>query len=310
MSIIKTGRVILFTATCLIFFCLTELNPSETYAKPPKKNRIKNQSGWIKLLDKDLSQWGTYLSYNHKSTYNGKKPVDENGRETTPVGYDKNEKNVFWVTETDGQPVLRISGEIYGCIFTKQEYANYHLKLRVRWGTLMFGPRVGKLKDSGILYNSNGEGGVDYWRSWMLSQEFQIMQGHMGDYWNIGSSAIDIRAYLSEGKMDCIANEKQPFLPFGAGAQDGLCIRNGYYENPDGEWNTLELISYEGKSLHIVNGHVVMVLQNSRYVENGKAIPMIKGKIQLQSEGSEVFYKDIQIKKLDDMPEKYLAYFN
>jgi len=39
------------------------------------------------------------------------------------------------------------------------------------------------------------------------------------------------------------------------------------------------LICYEGKSLHIVNGHVVMILKNSRYVENGKEIPLEKGKI-------------------------------
>jgi hypothetical protein len=310
MNTAKTGCVIFLTTAFLIFLNLSQIHAAETKGKTTGKARTPSQPGWVRLLDKNLSKWGNYLSFSHKNTYDGKKPVDENGQEISPVGYNKDEKHVFSVSETGGQLVLRISGEIYGCIFTKQEYGNYHLKLQVKWGTLMFGPRVGKLKDSGILYNSTGEAGVDYWRSWMLSQEFQIMQGHMGDYWSIGSSSIDIRAYQSEGKMDCIANEKQTFLSFGAGSQDGMCIRNGYYEKPDGEWNTIELISFEGKNLHIVNGHVVMVLKNSRYVENGKSIPMIKGKIQLQSEGSEVFYKDIQIKKLNAMPKQYSAYFN
>ena len=174
----------------------------------------------------------------------------------------------------------------------------------------MYGPRVGKLKDSGILYFSIGEGGVDYWRAWMLSQEFQVMQGHMGDYWNIGSSAIDIRAFLPEGKMNSLADAKQPFLPFGAGNPEGLCIRSGNYENPDGEWNILELVCFEGKSLHIVNGHVVMVLQNSRYMDHGKAVPLIKGKIQLQSEGSEVYYKDVEIQEISSMPDKYKGFYN
>ena len=53
-----------------------------------------------------------------------------------------------------------------------------------------------------------------------------------------------------------------------------------------------------------------MVLKNSRYIENGKSFPLVKGKIQLQSEGSEVFYKDIQIQKLDVMPAQYSAYYN
>ncbi len=38
-------------------------------------------------------------------------------------------------------------------------------------------------------------------------------------------------------------------------------------------------------------------------------VPLIKGKIQLQSEAAEVFYKNIQIKKLDQLPEEYAVYF-
>ncbi|MEO6674094.1 MAG: family 16 glycoside hydrolase [Ginsengibacter sp.] len=99
------------------------------------------------------------------------------------------------MSEENGGPVLRISGEIYGCIFTKEEYENYHLRLKVKWGEKKWTPRKAKLKDSGICYFSQGECGKDYWRAWMLSQEFQIMQGHMGDYWNIANSAIDVRAF-------------------------------------------------------------------------------------------------------------------
>jgi hypothetical protein len=34
------------------------------------------------------------------------------------------------------------------------------------------------------------------------------------------------------------------------------------------------------------------------------------GKIQLQSEAGEVFYKEIEIKKLNSVPKQYKAYFN
>jgi hypothetical protein len=136
------------------------------------------------------------------------------------------------------------------------------------------------------------------------------MEGHMGDYWNIANSAIDIRAYLSEGQMNSVANAKQPFLPFGTGSnRDGFCMRSENHESPAGEWTTIELICYGDKSLHVVNGHVVMVLQNSRYVQNGKQVPLTKGKLQLQSEGAEVFFKDIQIKSLEKMPTAYAALF-
>ena len=90
----------------------------------------------------------------------------------------------------------------------------------------------------------------------------------------------------------------------------GYCMRSVNLEKPQGEWNTLELICFEDKSIHIVNGQVVMILKNSRYVKNGNKIPMNKEKIQLQCEAAEVFYKDIEIRKLESLPAEYAQYYN
>lgn len=267
------------------------------------------EKSWTPLLDKTLSQWGNYLSFRHRNNYNGKPPVDDQGVLIHPVGYNHDTTKVFSVIEDRGELILRVSGEIYGCLYTKNEFSNYHLKLKVKWGNNKYEPRLNKLKDSGILYHSIGESGVDYWRSWMLSQEFQIMEGHMGDYWNIATSAVDIRAFLPEGKMNSVASVTQAFLPFGSGAPEGFCLRSENRESVDGEWTTLELITYGDKSLHIVNGYVVMVLRNSRYVKDGQSVPLVKGKIQLQSEAAEVLFKDIQIRSLQSIPENYTVYF-
>ena len=48
----------------------------------------------------------------------------------------------------------------------------------------------------------------------------------------------------------------------------------------------------------------MMVLYHSQQMENGKALPLNKGKLQIQSEGAEVFYKDIVIKPLDVIPNE------
>ncbi|MGC3943278.1 MAG: DUF1080 domain-containing protein [Chryseolinea sp.] len=265
---------------------------------------------WTPLLDKNLSQWDTYLSYRHQIGYNGNVPKDSLGNAISPVGYSKDESHVFSVLNEPGDPVLRVSGEIYGCLFTRKSYENYHLKLQVKWGEKKYDPRKEKLRDSGILYHSIGEAGAEYWRSWMLSQEFQVMEGHMGDFWRQANSAIDIRAYPSESTvMSSVADTKQPFLSFKQG-KDGFCLRSGNFESPPGEWTTLELICFNGKSLHIVNGNVVMVLRNSRYTQpDGKEVPMTSGRIQLQSESAEVFYRNIRIKPLQSMPEAYESLF-
>lgn len=307
--IIKVLSALIIPACLPLSFALHANLPSLSPSNPPAAVMKSSEAPWVNLLDNKLSKWENYLSYRHKIGYNGKKPVDETGKELIPVGYNKDDTKVFSMVEMEKEQVLRVSGEIYGSLYTKQDFENYHLKLQVKWGTKKYDPRQNLLKDSGILYHSIGEAGVDYWRAWMLSQEFQIMEGHIGDYWNIGTSAIDIRAFLPEGEMNSVANAKQPFLGFGTGNDQGFCLRSENHETPDNGWTTIELITFNGKSLHIVNGHVVMVLKNSHYVKDGQKVPLTKGKIQVQSEAAETFYKNIQIKQLDAMPKAYEAYY-
>ena len=270
----------------------------------------KEAPNWTNLLDKDLSRWDNYLSFRHQIGYNGQEPKDDNGNIIPPIGLNKPGYDVFSVVEENNEPVLKISGEIYGCVVTKEEYSNFHLSLKIKWGEKKWDPRKKLLKDSGILYYSIGPFGKDYWRSWMLSQEFQVMEGHMGDFWSQQNSAIDIKAFIPESEMNAVADETQGFKSFGQGGESGFCLRSINYEKGEGEWNTLELVCFNGQSLHIVNGHVVMILRNSRYIRDGKAFPMIKGKIQLQSEAAEVYYKDIRIRNLESLPAEYTQYFN
>lgn len=268
--------------------------------------------GWTPLLDKNLSQWRNYESYRHQDGYQGKPVVDVQGQPVAPIGYDKNEANVFSIVMQQGEPVLRISGEIYGCVFTKQDFQNYDLKLKVKWGTKKWVPRLHEPLDSGILYNSQGEAGVDYWRSWMLAQEFQVSEHQkgnaMGDFWCIANSSADIRAAYGPTHDTLKFSPAAPALVMGQEGRN-FCQAAANYERPNGEWNELELLNVNGQSLHLVNGHVVMALTNSGYTQDGQRQPLTHGKIQLQSEAAEVFYKGILIRPLAAMPAQYAQYF-
>ena len=291
-----------------IFFLLTAFLFTQFHLYAQTNKKINDQ--WVSLLDKNFLQWETYLSYRHQPGYKGEVPLNEKGDTILAIGYNINQNNVFSIIEENGEPVLKVTGEIYGCAFTKNEFENYHLKLKVKWGKKKWPPRTDKLMDAGVVYHSQGKCGVDYWRSWMLGQEFQVMQGHMGDYWNIGNAAIDIKAFLPEGTMNPVASPKQSFLSVGSGtANTGFCMRSADYESDMDTYTNIELICFNGRSLHIVNGKVVMILSNSRYWDGTSFQPLIKGKIQLQSEGAEVYYKAIQIKKLTEFPKEYAFYF-
>ncbi|GAB1856635.1 hypothetical protein MHTCC0001_14700 [Flavobacteriaceae bacterium MHTCC 0001] len=271
----------------------------------------KEEENWTNLIDENLSKWNTYLSYQHQVGYNGKVPLDSLGNEITPIGFNSKAHDVFTTIKKNDTLILRISGEYYGSIFTKESYKNYHFSLKVKWGNKKWGYRKDLLKDSGILYHSIGEPGVEYFRSWMLSQEFQIMEGHMGDYWSQANSAIDIRAIPPESLINAVADKNYPFLHFGEGGlKPGFCLRNSNYESLNNDWTSMELICFENKSIHIVNGHVVMILKNSRYIEKSKTIPLNEGKIQLQSEAGEVFFKDVKIKKLQELPHQYEKFYD
>jgi hypothetical protein len=49
-----------------------------------------------------------------------------------------------------------------------------------------------------------------------------------------------------------------------------------------------------------------MINEDSHLLVNGQKQPLSKGNIQLQSEGSEVFFRKMEIRSVDEIPEKYL----
>lgn len=269
------------------------------------------EEGWEVLIDASLSKWDNYLSYQHQVGYDGTPPRDEQGEIIPPIGLNNPAYKVFTTLQEGPNTIIRNSGEYYGCLITKEEYDNYHFQLKYKWGEKKYAYRKDLLKDSGILYHSIGPMAAEFWRSWMLSQEFQIMEGHTGDFWSQANSAMDIRAYKPESNLDPMAHETQDYLPITMyGPYGNYCLRSGNYEKAHDEWNTLDLFCFEGKSLHVVNGEVVMVLKNSRYIdEGGKNIPLTKGKIQLQSEAAEIYFKDIRIKKIEALNQEHQVLF-
>jgi hypothetical protein len=52
----------------------------------------------------------------------------------------------------------------------------------------------------------------------------------------------------------------------------------------------------------MVNGRVMMVLYHLAQSDSGKVSSLSRGRIQLQSEGAEVFYKQIKIQPISRIP--------
>jgi hypothetical protein len=262
-------------------------------------------AAWQPLLDAQLSNFDVYLSYRGDqimSVLKGTAPKD-----LAPVGLNPPTQDVFTTLTQDGRTVLRISGEYYGCLVTKQDFSNYHFRASFKWGGKKWEPRLAELKDSGILYHSRGPYGVDYWKSWALSQEMQVIEHGLGEYWTQATSAFDIRALPKQpGEEAPRWNPQAPWMEFVAPNNHALA---GSDEDRPGEWNTIELVCMQADCVHIANGKVVMALKNARYRDGTKWIPMTGGKLQIQSESAEVYYRDIEIRTITAMPAEYTKYF-
>ncbi len=269
---------------CLAFFSFTPTNKNEK---------------WQPIFNgKDLTGWDTYIGPD----------LDDKGKPlgATPIGLNNDPRHVFTIVKDGSENVIRISGENWGAISTQKEYENYHLQLQFKWGKLLWGQKRGKKKDSGLLYHSVGKYGADY-GAWMRSQEFQVEEGNTGDYWGVAGGMADIPV-IKRTDTDYVYNPKGSLLTFSQVSKQGRhCIKNGYAENPTGQWNTLDLYCHGDTSIHVVNGKVMMVLYHNRQLENGSELPLIKGKIQVQSEGAEIFYKDIRIQSINMLPRELVS---
>jgi hypothetical protein len=245
---------------------------------------------WVALFNgTDLSGWDTYLG-----------PVYDTASHDfagEPTGLNADSEGIFSVVNLDGRGAIRIAGKHFGGISTGDEFSNFHLTLQFKWGTLKWPPRKEKVRDSGLLYHAVGPHGADY-GFWMRSQEFQVQEGDCGDYWGVAGGVFDVPAVRRDSGT-YVFSPGSALVTFSSSAPAGRrCIKNPDAEKPTGEWNTLDLYCYGDTAVHVVNGEVVMVLYNSRQQGEGGETPLTRGKIQLQSEGAEVFYTDIRIRPI------------
>lgn len=177
-------------------------------------------------------------------------------------GKDNDPEKVFSVDSG----MLKITGKEFGYVVTEKSYSNFHLVVEFKWGEKKYPPREGKVRDNGILYFVVPEDKV-----WPRSIECQIQEGDCGDFWLIDSTTVVIDGIRTPATKNTHIVKKKD------------------NEKPSGEWNRIEIIAKDGKCTHIVNGVVV---------NEGSDASLHSGRILIQSEGAEAYYRKIELKEL------------
>ncbi|MDR3233074.1 MAG: DUF1080 domain-containing protein [Planctomycetaceae bacterium] len=196
---------------------------------------------------------------------------------------------------------IHISGTEHGGITTNEEYADYILEVEYKTGEHSYGGKKGKAFDSGILVHSQGQDGA-YAGVWMKSIEIQVQEGGTGDFYVVSGNkdenfsiqtTVIGKVYNPRGtEVTGYTPGHPPLYRLGSGPnkKDVAGYRNkNEIEKPAGEWNTVKIIA---------KGNVLDVYLNGQFVNHAYNVKPQKGRIQIQSEGAEFFYRKIDLTPL------------
>ena len=270
-------------------------------------NTKKDQANDFKSLfnGTDLAGWETYIGVPRPDVSIDGIPKDSAGNYLEPIGLNNDPLDIFTIVTEDQEPAVRVSGQVNGSLATVDEFENYHYRMEVKWGDKKWLTN-GRPRNSGLLYHGTGEYGQGL-GVWKISHECQMMETMFGDSYRMGDTFCNITATKPEGSDRFVYDPKGPSVEVGEGKEAGKIVsKNVMAEKPHGEWNTVEIICFEGVSYHIINGIVNMINTNSHLEKRGQVIPLVKGNIQLQSEGSEVFFRKMEIREIARIPDQYL----
>ena len=211
----------------------------------------------------DFAGWDRYL---------GKPSAGE-----PALGIDNDPRAVYSVVRLDSEPAIRISGEVWGSLISQREFCNFRLRAEFRWGSALWPPL--NARDSGIMFLSTGPlGAVNAGGNalsdpigsggFMVASEYQIATGDVGKLYNLGPIAF---------------SETQ---------------HSAGHEQPD-SWNRVEISLQDETASLLLNDHEVSRASGFllRWPDQ-PTVPLRCGKLQLQSEGAEIYFRRLEIEEL------------
>ncbi len=257
------------------------------------------QPAFQPMLDARLSQWEKWLGPVHRAYEVPGYVRGAKAKDDPVLGLNNDPLKVFTTRQLDGETVLHISGQVFGALTTLAKYDNFHLRTEQRWGEQRWEPRTKAVRDNGILIFCVGKHGAqgDFW---MRSQELQVQEGDIGDWWPLVGAIVDCPLRTDDPL------KKRTYDPKSKVAMADARIWHGtdYHEKPFGEWNVIECFALNGDAVFRLNGKTVNVILNSRYREKGSTVdvPLKSGQIQIQSEAAECEYRRLEIRPLTAWP--------
>ena len=140
------------------------------------------------------------------------------------------------------------------------------------------------------------------------------MEKGVGQWWSVDGTYVDI-----EGRKVVLEQDRRvPYRGEGPGERcfiwepglprvtTGEGITSLLDPERPGEWNVCEVVAWGNTALHLLNGKVVLALSNPRHRDAHGEQRLTHGKIQLQSEAAEIFYRKVEVQPIECLPAELL----
>jgi len=230
---------------------------------------------------------------------------------TTWLGDAKREdpRGVFSVQ--DG--MIRISGDGFGYLATEKEHRDYRLVVEFKWGRANWRGREKNARDSGIFLHSVGPDGnsVDGKGAFRCAIECQVMQGRVGDLMLIKGKdeqgkpiPVGFTAEVAAGR------DREGWPTWKKGGEKLVLSQTGRlnWSGIDPDWK--DVLDFRGKGdvesageewtkvECVCDGGSIAVSVNGTKVNEGSDGLSRSGRILLQCEGSEIFFRKVELHPL------------
>lgn len=250
------------------FALLATISTSFAAGKPTPE-----QDGWAPLFNgKHFDGWYTFLP--------------STGKNNDPKRVFKVEHGMIHILDIPESKEF----QEFGYLATNKDFSHCRIRAEFKWGTKRFVPRAEDKRDSGLLYYFVGPDKV-----WPRSLELQIQETDVGDLWITDGPRI-VTGIENENIPPTYSGDLRPHIQ-----SEGRIIKLADFEDRTG-WNTVEVVLDGDSITHLVNGRVVMRAWNLKQPDpqnSSKWVSLDQGRILLQAEGSEVWFRNIQVKPLE-----------
>lgn len=176
----------------------------------------------------------------------------------------------------------------HGMFFTDSSYSRYIFRFEYKWGRKIANNFHEFQYDAGMYYHIIEDTvfptGIEY----QVRYDHLTDKNHTGDYWATGT---DFDWTSEDGRHYAFPSEGG--VPQHRRGGEHLARPTDNFNALNDGWNLCEVIVMGDKySIHKLNGEIVNVATN---------LSVSEGKIGLQSETAEIFYRNIQIKEFDEI---------